>query len=68
MTIETPHRWTHAICQECWIAHEPKRRWITDQSMLAMMPREVCCFCGMVAVVVYYRADPSETLCEKGEV
>jgi len=58
-TDEREDRWTHAICESCWVAREGSRSPVTVGENW-----EHCCFCGAsTGGGIFVRADPMTGLC-----
>lgn len=59
-TDEREDRWTHAICERCWVAREGGRPPVT----VAGADCEECCFCGAsTRGGIFVRAHPMTALC-----
>ncbi len=65
MTEEEPHRWTHNICDRCWLERCEKREEVGRQPTRVMnSDLETCCYCqGPTSVGIYVRDDPKEIKC-----
>ena len=60
---EEVSRWTHAICEDCWLEREPNKQ----PCQLTNAADESCCYCGKTTVAgIYVRGNPAETKC-RGE-
>jgi hypothetical protein len=56
-------RWTHAICDVCWVKREPGRQ--PFQIGAGLREKEKCCFCGKPTWAgIYIRTDPESLLCQ----
>lgn len=53
-------KWTHSICDKCWIKKNPDR----EPARLRYPLMEKCCYCGEMDISgIFVRENPADMLC-----